>query len=191
MAERDDEPTGFLSRWSRRKRGVEEAKPAPIAPPTPHPDPVPASGENAEVAAVVQEPLPTLDDVAKLTPESDFSRFVAPQVDPGVRNAAMKKLFADPHYNVMDGLDTYIDDYNKFEPIPKSMLRQLVSARALGLIDDELEEQPTPPDNPVPHEDAAVQLQPDDAAGPEGAGGSVAERPADDDPHDPVPPRGA
>ena len=77
----------------------------------------------------------------------------------------MKKLFAsDPHFNVMDGLDTYIDDYNKFEPIPKSMLRQLVSARALGLIDDELEEQPKP-DNAATHEDADLQLQPDDAAG--------------------------
>ena len=76
-------------------------------------------------------PPPTLDDVAQLTKESDYSRFVAPDVDPGVKNAAMKKLFAsDPHFNVMDGLDTYIDDYNKFEPLTKSMLRQLVSARA-------------------------------------------------------------
>ena len=30
----------------------------------------------------------------------------------------MKKLFADPHYNVMDGLDVYIDDYSKPDPIP-------------------------------------------------------------------------
>ena len=37
----------------------------------------------------------------------------------------MKKLFADPHFNVMDGLDTYIDDYGKPDPIPQSMLRQL------------------------------------------------------------------
>ena len=30
----------------------------------------------------------------------------------------MKKLFSDPHFNVMDGLDTYIDDYGKPDPIP-------------------------------------------------------------------------
>ena len=138
--------------------------------------------------------------------ESDFARFVAPNVDPAVRNAAMKKLFADPHFNVMDGLDTYIDDYNKFEPIPRSMLRQMVNARALGLLDDELEEQPMI-DNATAHHDpnADLQLQPDDAAGQRGAAEGAAEPvgPAgvsdvnslgDDgaanDPHHPVPPRG-
>jgi hypothetical protein len=53
----------------------------------------------------------------------------------------MKKLFADPHYNVMDGLDTYIDDYNTPDPIPAAMFKQLVQARMLGLLDDELEDQ--------------------------------------------------
>ena len=63
-------------------------------------------------------PPPTLDDVAVLTRESDYSRFVAPDVDGGVSNAALKKLFSDPHFNVMDGLDTYIDDYSKPDPLP-------------------------------------------------------------------------
>jgi hypothetical protein len=35
----------------------------------------------------------------------------------------MKKLFSDPHFNVMDGLDSYIADYGKPDPIPLSMLR--------------------------------------------------------------------
>jgi hypothetical protein len=89
-------------------------------------------------------PPPTLEEVKSLTPASDFSRFVAPGVDSGVKNAAMKKLFTDPHFNVMDGLDTYIDDYGRADPIPKSMLRQMVQARMLGLLDDEMEEQPVP-----------------------------------------------
>ena len=49
----------------------------------------------------------------------------------------MKKLFSDPHFNVMDGLDTYIDDYGKPDPIPASMLRQMVQSQALGLFADE------------------------------------------------------
>ena len=49
----------------------------------------------------------------------------------------MKKLFSDPHFNVMDGLDTYIDDYGKPDPIPPSMLRQMVQSKFLGLFDDE------------------------------------------------------
>ena len=52
----------------------------------------------------------------------------------------MKKLFADPHFNVMDRLDTYIDDYGKPDPIPPAMLRQLASAKFLKLFDDEDEE---------------------------------------------------
>ena len=39
-----------------------------------------------------------------------------------VRRAALKKLFSDPRFNVMDGLDVYIDDYSKTEPIPPEML---------------------------------------------------------------------
>ena len=82
-------------------------------------------------------PSPTLDDVASLTPQSDFSAFTGRNVRPEVSNAAMKKLFADPHYNIMDGLDVYIDDYSKPDPIPPEMLRQLASAKFLGLFDEE------------------------------------------------------
>ena len=82
-------------------------------------------------------PLPTLEDVTALTPESDFRRFVARGVTPEVKNAAMKKLFADPRYNVMDGLDVYVDDYSKSEPIAPAILRQLASAKFLGLFDQE------------------------------------------------------
>ena len=61
-------------------------------------------------------------------------------VEPGVRNAAMKKLFSDPHFNVMDRLDIYIDDYSQPDPLPLSMLRQMASAKFLNLFDDDEEE---------------------------------------------------
>ena len=86
------------------------------------------------------QPL-TLEDVRKLTSESDFSVFAGRHVDPQVKNAAMKKLFANPHFNVMDGMDVYIDDYSKPDPIPAAMLRQLASAKFLGLFDDEEEKE--------------------------------------------------
>ena len=201
MAEDD----GFLSRWSRRKAQVKQgekvAPEAVVNEPMQAPTLTQAQPVRPEVSKGEQPaqtpPPPTLDDVAALTKESDFSRFVAPDVDAGVKNAAMKKLFAsDPHFNVMDGLDVYIDDYNKFEPIPKSILRQLVNARALGLLDDELEEQPKP-DNPDLDENADLQLQPGDAAGQPGAGegppGDVSDGGADpaSPAHDAVPPRSA
>lgn len=155
----------FFSRWSRRKAQVRQEA-APLAPPVAGAEqpaaPVAATVlatapvAAAEVAETTERseaagppvarsvPPPTLEEVKSLTPASDFSRFVAPDVDSGVKNAAMKKLFTDPHFNVMDGLDTYIDDYGRADPIPKSMLRQMVQARMLGLLDDEMEEQPVP-----------------------------------------------
>jgi hypothetical protein len=138
--------------------------------------------------AKAEKPSLTLADVEKLSAQSDFSAFAARDVDPTVRNAAMKKLFhADPHFNVMDGLDVYIDDYNTPDPLPKAIMRTMLQARALGLLDDELKDQDKPEpdasatalaqaDTQSPHEDPDLQLQPDDAAGHPGLGkGAVAD----------------
>jgi hypothetical protein len=98
-------------------------------------------------------------------------------VTPEVRNAAMKKLFADPHYQVMDRLDTYIDDYSQADPIPESMLRQMASARFLQLFEDPPEvANPdtlgdcTAPEPGKPHDHTDLRLQPNDAAGPQEPG---------------------
>ncbi|MEP6943842.1 MAG: DUF3306 domain-containing protein [Betaproteobacteria bacterium] len=75
---------------------------------------------------------PALPPVHTLTPESDFTRFFdakAP-VDDALRRAALKKLLRDPRFNVMDGLDTYIDDYTRSDPIPESVLQRLVHAQS-------------------------------------------------------------
>lgn len=196
------EDSGFFSRWSRRKvesrQGLTSPEPPPAAPPPPpiaQPAPVVAV-EPPAVAAPPAEPPPTLEDVARLPSDaSDFSRFVARDVQPEVKNAALRKLFSDPHFNVMDGLDTYIDDYSQPDPLPAGMLRQMVQSQLLGLFSDE---QPTPkpepdhkpeataappaqdagpvaaPETPetsslaLPsHEDADLRLQPDPAAGPD------------------------
>ncbi len=139
---------GFLGRWSQRKRQVEEGKaveaePAPPQVSTPDPLAQPLGAATGDLSAVpVKEdaPLLTLQDAQALTPQSDFKPFMAGNVGPEVRNAAMKKLFADPQFNVMDGLDIYIDDYSKSDPIPESMLRQMASAKFLKLFDDDDED---------------------------------------------------
>lgn len=160
---------GFLGRWSRRKQVAREGLPLEEQPENVDPasrlpaSPTATSPSSAGVAVsasaasraelpAVPEPLPTLDDVRALTPESDFKRFVTRDVDPQVRNAAVKKLFADPHFNVMDGLDIYIDDYSKPDPLPLSMLRKMASAQFLNLVESEekVPASPTPPDHAVP-----------------------------------------
>lgn len=73
---------------------------------------------------------PTLEDVARLTPDSDYSIFVGQGVDKSVQRLALKKLFADPHFNVLDRLDMYMDDYNIPSPVSAEMLAQLDHARS-------------------------------------------------------------
>lgn len=132
---------GFLGRWSQRKQAVragrvpEEPVPKPEEPP---PGAPPAMAEASAVPADLapQPPPLTLADAQALTIDSDFRPFVARDVAPEVKNAAFRKLFADPHFNVMDGLDTYIDDYSKPSPLPDSVLRQMASAKFLNLFDE-------------------------------------------------------
>lgn len=76
---------------------------------------------------------PQLADVEKLTPNSDFSVFMNKDVAGEVHQAAMKKLFTDPHFNLMDGLDIYIDDYSIEDPLPSGMLEKMYQSEALGL----------------------------------------------------------
>ncbi len=145
MAVEDD---NFFSRWSRRKAQVRSGE-TPAAEP---PAPVAARAAAPRVAPVLAQPAPveqappplTLDDVAELTPESDFKAFVARSVSPEVRNAAVKKLFADPHFNVMDGLDIYIDDYSQPSPLSAAMMAKMVGAQFLKLVDDPNEVKPPP-----------------------------------------------
>lgn len=95
----------FLARWSRLKKAADSVSTAEV------PD--------AEAL------------LANLGPDSDFGQFLRAEISEAVRRKAMKTLFADPRFNVMDGLDTYIDDYSVSEPIPEAMLASLNQARCL------------------------------------------------------------
>ncbi len=157
--------------------------------------------QSIQASPSIEPPAPTLEDVSRLTPQSDFGRFVRPGVDPAVKNAALKTLFSDPHFNLMDGLDTYIDDYGKPDPLPPGMLRQMAQSHFLRLFDDEpgvsapaplspvapaahAEQVPpaqptTPPPEPTGplDENADLRLQPDDVDRCTGAAPGVVKDP--------------
>ena len=211
----------FFSRWSQRKQAVKQGVPLaealPAAKTQSQTNPLQASSQNAALAAqagapqtktaapsqneTTQEPAKvlTLEDVSKLTPESDFTSYMTQGVSPEVRNAAMKKLLADPHYNIMDGLDIYIGDYNTPDPLPEGMLAKMVGAQFLGLVkapedvaqsapsEAQTQEASTTQENlpvpatssatlendPAPHDHTHLRLQSDDApADPETGSGA-------------------
>jgi len=102
---------------------------------------------------------------AYLTRDADFKPFIGRQVPAEVRNAAMKKLFTDPHYNVMDGLDIYIDDYSQPSPLSTAMMAKMVGAQFLKLVDDPNEAKPAAV-AVAPASDAAAQAAPTDSDAP-------------------------
>lgn len=102
----------FLRRWSRRK--TEQAQRA-------------AAAAAAPAAAGEAPPLPPVESLGI---DSDFKAFMHAKVEDSVKRAALKKLFADPRFNVMDGLDIYIDDYSKGEILPDDMLAKLEHAKS-------------------------------------------------------------
>lgn len=118
-----------LKRWSRRKREAARVAPAPVPAPTassPSAVPTPTPPASSSAAPATAADLPPIES---LTIESDFTAFLKPQVEETVKRAALKQLFRDPRFNLMDGLDTYIDDYTRADPIPPEMLERLAHAR--------------------------------------------------------------
>jgi hypothetical protein len=213
----DDTPAGFLSRWSKRKADVREGRAvveevrtavapsittnarSPLAPQQSGADAL--TPQRASIGGVdvvnkpaqdtANKPVPTMEDVQNLNADSNFASFMSSKVAPEVKNAAMKKLFADPHFNVMDGLDIYIDEYGQPDPLPAGMLEQMTSIDGLNLFNDKDKgdtsagqpevlassdvAQSNPSDN-LPttqrdtpaHDHADLRLQPNPAARPEG-----------------------
>lgn len=109
---------------------------APV-PATVSPDaPTPATATPDATPPVAAAPVATapaqpagLPPVESLTADSDFAAFLRTDVDEGLKRQALKRLFRDPRFNVMDGLDVYVDDYSKSDPIPPDLVRQLVQSR--------------------------------------------------------------
>ena len=104
----------FLDRWSRMKNAAEKARQAGEV--------IPAGAEAQRAAE---------DMLVGLNPDSDFRAFLNEEVSEAVRQQAMKTLFADPRFNVIDKLDIYIDDYSISDPIPAEMMATLNQARFL------------------------------------------------------------
>lgn len=168
-------PEGFFQRWSRLKADPDPAPaPAGLEPPQAAPPatttPTYASDDGAPPR------LPTMDDVAGLGFDADYSAFMARGVDKSVQRGALKKLFSDPHFNIGDGLDLYMGDYSKPDPIPAAMMSALRHTQSFfaqaypdrKTEDDEptMAQDATLPETDSPmtptHTEAAMDAAPDD-----------------------------
>ena len=116
MAAEDKE--AFLSRWSRLKREQ------------PGEERLPAKPDEGT-------PAPVLPPVEDLTPASDFAPFMHPKVTDALRRVALKKLFADPHFNVPDPYEAYSGDWTGGDPISEELLKTLNQARTVLFREEE------------------------------------------------------
>ena len=116
MATEDKE--AFLSRWSRLKQ--EQPREAPL--------PEDEKGD---------APAPALPPVENLTAASDFTPFMHPKVTDALRRLALKKLFADPHFNVPDLNEAYSGDWTGGDPISEELLKTLNQARTVLFREEE------------------------------------------------------
>ena len=118
----------FLSRWSRMKREA----------------PAKAAHEKAaleEKQALDAQPAPALPPVEKLTPESDFRDFMHPKVDDALRRVALKKMFADPHFQLPDLFEPFSGDWTSAEPISPELLATLNQVRTVLFPEQEKKEE--------------------------------------------------
>jgi hypothetical protein len=153
-----------LKRWSRRK--LDAAR-------TEQPESPAASATPPAPVVTTTPPAPTeLPPVESLTPESDFTAFFQSQgkVEEALKRAALKQLLRDPRFNVMDGLDIYVGDYTKSDPIPDDVLKRLVQARAIF----------NPPKTMVTPEGHVVDVPPEaEAAAAEDAPAAIEQAPVE------------
>ncbi len=143
----------FFSRWSRQKslnRELTQAREAAVPKVPVVADAELAAGQATTPLAPVaktdtqtsvtspQPPgdIPTQADVDALAVGADVSRFLQSGVTEAVRGAALKKLFADPAYNVISEMDDYVEDYSQMVKLSATELRQLQQSKDLYLFED-------------------------------------------------------
>jgi hypothetical protein len=133
-----DDKENFASRWSRRKIEARKTEEKP-AEPKPSSEPavsaVPADAAAAPPGAPAPRELPPLESLEGLA--SEYTEFLRPGVDENLRRSALKKLFADPHFENFERFEAYCEDFTKGEPIPLAMLKTLEHAKGLLFGDEE------------------------------------------------------
>lgn len=143
----DEAERGFLSRWSRRKQAIARGEtPAEPPPPAVVAAPAPATAPDE----------PALPDPLSLGMADDFSAFLRDKVPPALKHKAMQHLFSHPHFNELDMMDVYMEDFNLVPNLEPASLDLVKHAKAvLNPEPDPRYAEPEPPDGVV--EDGTVE----------------------------------
>ena len=131
-----EQSSGFLSRWNLRRQKVEEEKLAEEAEAAkqaqqtadeqqaeePVVEAEMSAADTAEDKVLGAEDLP---DPEKIEVGGSFASFMADNVDPAAKTAALRALWKQPHYNEIDGLLEYALDYSNQPKLSADVSQEL------------------------------------------------------------------
>src|SRR5258706_8818914 len=147
------------SRGKIGARKPEEKRPEPKPSSEAAVSAAPADAAAAPPGAPAPRELPPLESLKGLA--SEYTEFLRPGVDENLRRSALKKLFADPHFENFERFEAYCEDFTKGEPIPLAMLKTLEHAKGLLFGDEEKQDEPADAEKPTadPPAEAAAKAQ--------------------------------
>ncbi len=166
----------FFNRWSRQKslqRDLQAPPPAAPAQPQALPVPTPAAPGPDAATAVPDTPAPTVDDAQALDVGADVRRYLQADVSEAARHLALKKLFADPQYNVISDMDDYVEDFSQLATLTAQEVSQLEQFKSLNPLKDPF---PAAPEA-KPADDTAASV-PNETPEPHSASATGTETPA-------------
>lgn len=130
-----DEETGFLSRWSQRKRAVQQERERDDARLAPEAD----AEKAAEEARIREENQSAAEavDLETLAFESDYSVFLKEGVSRHLKNAALQKLWrSNPVLACVDGLNDYDQDFRTVETLTEGLKTSWQVGNGYGWMDE-------------------------------------------------------
>ncbi len=113
----DVEEEGFFGRWSKRKLRAKESRRETVEESSksiPQGTEANSSDDRHSIQEKSDADMPSLES---LDENSDYSGFMSPKVSEALRQAALRKLFRLPKFNIRDGLDDYDEDFRQFEAL--------------------------------------------------------------------------
>lgn len=143
-----DKPSGLLARWNLRRQQVQAEEEAEAVAPSTAEENETLSQEptldSTEQAIEGGEKLLTAEDLPdpeKIEVGGSFASFMADNVDPNAKTAALRALWKQPHYNEIDGLLEYALDYSNQPKLSADVSAELAKKVFRHVIKDKDEQE--------------------------------------------------
>ncbi len=143
-----DKPSGLFARWTQRRQEVEAEEEAARLAEQAQEEAALEQQTEVETSAEQAEPVQQdkqvltaeeLPDPEKIEVGGSFASFMADNVDPDAKTAALRALWKQPHYSEIDGLLEYALDYTNQPKLTAEVSAELAKKVFRHIMKDEEE----------------------------------------------------